>query len=300
MLIVGGGLSGLIAAHMWPRAKVVEAAQESDAETHRALLRFRSPVVGEVTGIPFKPVEVNKEIYYARRRVTPSIAMANRYALKVTGRLMPRSIWNLTPATRYVAPPDFVERLKSGLAFRVEYGTPYDFKQKSDEPIVSTVPLGVTLKALGYKTDMAFNRRSITVRRFKLRGSEVYQTIYYPTDDHTMYRASITGDILICEFIGPPSGAWTLDVISSFGLAGNEFLANEEGNETDQKYGKIVPVEERRRRAALLKLTTEHDIYSLGRFGTWRNILLDDIVKDVNVIDSLIISGSYATALKSL
>jgi hypothetical protein len=35
-------------------------------------------------------------------------------------------------------------------------------------------------------------------------------------------------------------------------------------------------------------LTEEHNIYSLGRFATWRQLLLDDLVKDIGVIEKLI------------
>lgn len=299
MLIIGAGLAGLVAAHMLPRAEVVEAAAASAREAHRALLRFRTPRVGEVTGVPFKAVRVAKEIFYNNRRVAPSIAMANRYALKVTGTLMPRSIWNLDPVTRYVAPHDFAERLETNLGGRITYGEHFDFKADAGCAVISTVPLGLTLKALGYAHSVEFKRLPIAVRRFKLSGADVYQTIYYPTTHHSLYRASITGDVLICEFVGEPEGPWAPDIIASFGLAGSAFLEHEDLDASRQRYGKILPIDERTRRAMLLKLTTQHDIYSLGRFGTWRNILLDDVVKDVGIIESLIISGHYASGLKS-
>ena len=59
MDIVGTGLSGLIAAHIWPNANVFELSP-SPIEQHKALLRFRSDVVSQVTGIEFKRVKVRK------------------------------------------------------------------------------------------------------------------------------------------------------------------------------------------------------------------------------------------------
>ena len=41
------------------------------------------------------------------------------------------------------------------------------------------------------------------------------------------------------------------------------------------------------------KMTVDHGVYSLGRFATWRNILLDDVVKDIDVIKSMMGQDKY-------
>lgn len=42
-----------------------------------------------------------------------------------------------------------------------------------------------------------------------------------------------------------------------------------------------------------------YGIYSLGRFATWRQILMDDVVKDVKVIEQLIEQrDNYSRRLK--
>jgi hypothetical protein len=60
-----------------------------------------------------------------------------------------------------------------------------------------------------------------------------------------------------------------------------------------QAYGKFVPIDEKLRKNLVLRLTTERGIYSLGRFATWRNLLLDDVVHDAAVIKALASSSEY-------
>jgi hypothetical protein len=42
----------------------------------------------------------------------------------------------------------------------------------------------------------------------------------------------------------------------------------------------------------LFRLTHEHNVFSLGRFATWRNILLDDVVDDIVQVKRLLKSSS--------
>jgi hypothetical protein len=55
-----------------------------------------------------------------------------------------------------------------------------------------------------------------------------------------------------------------------------------------QRFGKIAPIPERDRRQFILAMSDRNDIYSLGRYATWRNILLDDVVQDVKRVESFI------------
>ena len=104
--IVGAGLAGLIAAHAWPQATVLEAAPKPRAG-HRALLRFRSEAVGRLTGIEFRRVTVRKGIWADGAYQHPAIRWANLYAQKVVNRLAgDRSIWNLETSERFIAPED--------------------------------------------------------------------------------------------------------------------------------------------------------------------------------------------------
>jgi len=52
-----------------------------------------------------------------------------------------------------------------------------------------------------------------------------------------------------------------------------------------EKYGKIIPIMSSVRHALLLSISAQFGIYSLGRFATWRNILLDDVIHDAQRIE---------------
>jgi hypothetical protein len=62
---------------------------------------------------------------------------------------------------------------------------------------------------------------------------------------------------------------------------------------TIQPFGKIIDLPRRTREALLYELTREYNVFSLGRFATWRNILLDDVVNDIHVLDKLISASEY-------
>lgn len=294
--IVGAGLTGLLAACAWPRMPIMEAAAEPRA-SHHALLRFRTDAVSHLTGIAFRKVRVHKGIYSRGKFVAPNIGLANRYSLKLTGTLQgDRSIWNVEAADRYIAPHDFYEQLVDAVGSRIHWGTTVNLAEASPcrQAIVSTIPLPVTLQQLGAKTPHPFTRAPITVDRFKLPQSDVFQTVYFPNPDTPIYRASITGDLLIVESTAPPD---SFDPV----FEALEVLVARQIDTVKQEYGKIAPIaDDAARRALLFSLTRDHGIYSLGRFATWRNILLDDVVGDISVIKGMLRSDSYAHRLAEI
>lgn len=294
MIIIGAGLAGLIAAHAFPRGKIYEISP-GPAGMHKALLRFRSPVVGELTGIGFRPVTVRKGIMFGGKWHSPNIRLANLYSAKVIGRLIDRSVWDLDSVTRYIAPTDFYDRLIESVGDRIVWGIDHPMVCDTEEPIISTAPMPVTLEKMGIMIGMDFNRAPITVERFEVQNCEVFQTVYFPSQYHSMYRASITGDLLICEFIGEPSGDWKNELQFAFGMVQDRVPVGT----IKQSFGKISPINEQTRRSAIIKLTLNHNIFSLGRFATWRNILLDDVVHDIAVIKRLANASHYERKLEA-
>lgn len=297
--IVGAGLAGLIAAHHFVGAQVVEAAAEP-REMHKALLRFRSRAVEQMTGIKFKPVTVRKGIWHEHAFHQPNISLCNQYTQKCLRELVPdRSIWNLDPVERYIAPDDFYWRMLERLKGRVHFGEIVDLTQftPKNSVAISTAPLWASLSNNNISNDMIFKSAEIHVVRVKLEACELYQTVYFPAQRHNLYRASITGSTLILEFMGTPQGQWAGEVLAAFGLLEIDLTGAEK---VKQSYGKISPVDNLARRHAIAKLSQEHGVYSLGRFATWRNILLDDVVKDIHVIDSLLDSDHYAARKKNV
>lgn len=301
MIIVGAGLAGLITAHAFPRSAIFEAAPEPRM-AHRALLRFRSDAVARLTGIEFRRVQVRKGIYRDGQFREPTIGEANRYTMKCLGAFIgERSIWDLAPVTRYVAPPDFHEQLVMSVRSRVTYDTPIDLaaQVRQDRPVISTVPMDLTLSALGVDAPATFQRAGITVMRGNLPASDVFQTIYFTNPDIPLYRASITGDVVIAEFTDTPEtscGQWEVELMEAFHL----LRVPDWEERVHQRYGKIAPIDDGLRKSLVAKLTVDHGLYSVGRFATWRNILLDDVVQDVDVVKRLIKSSEYDRRIKSL
>jgi len=293
--IIGGGLAGMMAACHFKNAVVKEAGER--IEQHKALLRFRGEAVANLTGVKFKPVTVHKEINVRGESIhRPTIALANAYSKKVAGLYAGRSIWNLDTVTRYIAPEDLYDRLADRLERenRICWGagiTDVDVHTRGVK--INTAPLPVILKLCGYDlSQLEFQRSSISVERYRLpRGTDIYQTIYFPGEETNVFRASITGDLLIIESMQKIHNIHDiLQVTNAFGLSSSEF---EFIGAVDQKYGKIIDLDRGAREGLLYELTDDFGIFSLGRFATWRNILLDDVVKDIGVVERLIEASSY-------
>lgn len=295
--IVGAGLSGLLAAHAWPRASIFEASP-APSPGHRALLRFRGREVASLVGIDFREVTVRKGIWFEGAFVPPSIGVANAYAMKVLGRLSAeRSIWNIDPTTRYVAPESLYEQLIEAVGSRIRWREPFDFslgRGRPARPVVSTAPLPLVLSALDMEpsaADAEFHRAPIHVTRLRIPHADVFQTVYFPADDTSVYRASITGSLLIVESTEPLSLNDVFQVVVAMHLPPQV----DQLDETVQQFGKIAPLaNDAMRRRLLFDLSQRHNIYSLGRFATWRNVLLDDVVHDIAVIKRLIAGDAYA------
>jgi len=298
-VIVGAGLAGLIAAHAFPRMPVIEAGPER--EMHKALLRFRSDSVAKLTGIDFTKVRVRKGIWLDGRFQNPSIRAGNLYSRKCLGILQgDRSIWNMEPVDRFIAPDSFYAQLVEGAHSRIHWETPADYQGASERKVqlISTAPLPVALAALAIPHDLEFKRAGITVCRFHVPNCSAYQTIYFPGEEHCMYRASITGETLIVEFSEGNQGgaAWMEDLLQAFALPDGVELIEK----VSQSYGKIAPVDSTARKALIAKLTNDFGVYSLGRFATWRNLLLDDVVDDVAVVKRLLTASSYERRLAAM
>jgi len=293
-MIIGAGLTGLIAAHAFPRQQIIESSDEP-TDNHKALLRFRSSAVADLVGIPFKPVTVRKGIWMDDKWHSPQIDLANLYSRKVLGKIIDRSIWNLETVTRWIAPETFYEQLIENVNLRIAWGVDYAFSDINTAPIISTAPLYLSAFHTSIKTELPeFQRAPIEVLRFRITGDcRVYQTVYFPSLEHCLYRASITGNLLICEFAGSPyEGNWMVDVEKAFAIYDAEPIES-----TSQSFGKIAPIDEELRQQYIATLTREKNIFSLGRFATWRNILLDDVVHDISVIRRLITSNEYGRTL---
>ena len=314
-VIIGAGLAGLIAGHVFPMAKIVEARKSPHRE-HTALLRFRSNTVGEVVGVPFNEVTVHKGIYSCGKFVNPNIMVANLYSQKVVGRIEPRSILNVDCCKRFVAPDDMYSELEHKLSSRISYGYTISSDDLMDNYVkinddrvryISTMPMKLifdlvigTIPDRLYSNAPKFEYNGIRTVRWTIVGANAHQTIYYPDHSTPLYRASLVGDILTAECVAhagelpytqdatPPG---VIEIISeSFGISKND-LASE--HVSMQKYGKISDISDEWRTEFIRFLTEKYGVYSLGRFATWKPKLLDDVIKDAREVASLIRSQRF-------
>ncbi len=315
MKILGAGMGGCIAAILNGNAEVLEAS-ETPPTNHKAVLRFRTDQISKVTGIPFKRVRVHKGIFFNRQLVPEcNINLSNLYSQKVTGgKIVDRSIWNLDPVDRFVAPSNFHAIMLSMLGSRVKYGQDVigissneiilkDNKSiyRHEEPVISTIPMPELIGRLtSFGNDLSpeeFQMQPIVTVRMEIPNCNVNQTIYFPGPETPLYRATITGGTLILEFAAEGAmahvdlAATQAFVQLAFGFELPEFLW--EIAPVVQRYGKISPINESKRKQFMFEASRVFGIYSLGRFATWRNVLLDDVYKDVLVIRSMIEQSHY-------
>jgi len=292
VIIAGAGLAGLIAGNMFRNysPKIIEM-QSNLPNNHKAILRFRDQSVSNATGIEFKKVKVRKAIAYKGQwlnRSNPKVA--NLYSIKVTGKVQNRSCWNLQDVERYISPEDFISRIAKGLS--VDYGQSLHKSMFDGQPIISTIPMPAMMDIVEWKEKPEFPYRSIwsvwcTIEDYDIN---VNQTIYYPDLSEPYYRASLLGNKFILEYNKEPteSMADVITVLSKdFGI--DIKLSNDSDfNVKKQKYGKISAIDDDLRKEFLYYLTREYNVYSLGRFATWKQIILDDVVDDANKIIKLV------------
>jgi len=292
MDILGGGLAGCIAGVLNQKSVIYEAGPNKTS--HQALLRFRSPDIGEAVGIPFKKVTVYKGIWHNDKPVKLSPRYINLYSRKVSDKCSYRSITKLETEERWVAPSNFHDLLKEEIGDRIEYDctiTSDILSYNLNRPVISTLPINVLAKLLGKEINIDKNISKIKVSKFIVPDCDVYMTYYYTDPTVMVYRASITGDVLIIESMWDITASDLKVVSRSFGLTGmhlEQVLFNFE-----QPNGKLSKIDEQERRKFIYEATVENKIYSLGRFATWRNLVLDDVYKDALKIKSLINKDNY-------
>lgn len=301
MVIFGAGLSGLIAGVLNQNAQILEPF--ADNTSHQALLRFRSKQIGEAVGIPFKEIEVYKGIWdKGDQPISPHYII--KYSRKVTGTIAYRSIRNTDSELRWIAPLDFQEQLKEICKDRITYAADPDIMREfvaySTENVISTIPMLVLANMIPRASDVfpEFEKLEMTnptqpiyVNRFKIPGCNVYMTYYYPDLCISLYRASISKNMLIVESMFPLTDHELNIVNESLGISSVELY--HEVKDYKQMNGKINPIDEKVRRAFIHQTTIDLNVYSLGRFAVWKNLLLDDVYKDILRIKEFMNKDKY-------
>lgn len=285
MIILGAGLSGCIASLMIPGSKVYEPLKE--VKKHQGLLRFKNDSISKTLGIPFKKVKVYKGIRHNDKFVELSPHYITRYVRKVSQHLSHRSICNLETSERFIAPKDFHERLLNIVKPIYNYNW---FDNNPNMPMISTLPINILSVPLQLDIPV-LQYESINISRYKIPNCDMHMTYYFTGANTAVYRASIVEDELIIESTFDITKDDVTEVTNAFGLMGIKLESIIENYV--QVYGKITPWCDSERKTILYKLTKEHNIYSLGRFATWRNIQLDDVYKDILRIKEWVNKSDY-------
>ena len=331
-------LAGIMLANRGYQVEILD--EKPMKQTHFALLRFKTKDIEEETGIKCEEVEIKKAIYYHGQIYNESnIKFDNLYSQKVTGKIQRRSIGKLGIGKRYIPPVDFFDQLidkckKLGVEVRQ---TPYLDDICKDKlkiaPVISTLPMPKMHK-LVHQEEIKFDFEKVVVVEFAIPNCNVNQTIYYPSNSslrEPAYRISVVSNNIKCEISEETLKEFqtyddnfnatsfefqklleNLDsqIYNSFGIslpeqsvesAVQDCLVN--GVETvikEQKFGKISPLNEQLRHSIIYNLTKQYGIYSLGCFSCWRQIMLDDVVKDVKSIENLLKLENFLLKLENL
>jgi len=303
-------MAGLLAANMLRRHKpVVHEKSGNLPNNHSALLRFRNLSVSDATGIPFEKILVSKSVWDGDcHQNYCTISQANSYSQKVTGEVHRRSILNLEDETRYLAPSDFVLQMANSVSTHYNSDV-HPMEMDKDEPIISTIPMPTLMRMLGWpkeRTPKFQGQKKVHTIRAKIYGFpiSVHQTVYFPDYKSELFRATLQGNQLIIELTKVDDSEVWIDSVLDFVLSEVFGIVDCETSVPQLStipLGKIAPIPESTRKEFIVWASEEHNIYSLGRFATWRpGLLLDSLPNDIKTIEGLILSGNskYEQKLK--
>jgi hypothetical protein len=287
--IIGAGMAGLLAANILRRHHVTILEKQSELpNNHHAVLRFKSPEVGNLLGIPFKKVNMIKTYMPNMNVVADSLS----YSKKVTGKyLSNRSIVEGTvTAERYIAPVNLIEQMAQNVlvSLETEFNPLKKIKPNIQIPVISTIPMPALMAILEYEHDVNFDSRPGIVFTGRVLDCDAYCSVLFPGGE-PYSRATITGDQLMIEFPGMTEIPETMDIARAYWALGLSDSVVLDAEFKKQPYFKITEIPDAERKTFQRWATVHHGIYSLGRYATWRpKLLLDDLVKDIRTIEGWI------------
>lgn len=322
-LILGAGLAGTMAArvlsdhHPGKSLLVIDKRPTPDTKNHWALLRFRDLDAARALGIGVEEIEVEKAVYWrGSLHYSADIAMNNTYSLKTYGHIGRRSLKELGVAKRYLplsnpSPRDCqwgteINALRPGLVVAYSGETRTEIEYKT---CISTIPMDELLKSTAGLDDAYFlplrenlKKEPICVFRKKLKGirCDVNQTIYFPESRFSIYRATLEREEFIIEYMDTGDDAPIDELQEVIGCFGIPFTRTALGEISPddfhrQPYGKTIGIDDDLRRRIIYDLTDTYNLYSVGRFATWRPLRADQLVKDVQKVEKMIRQGLLTT-----
>lgn len=301
MAIIGAGISGIMAARYFSNYNPTLIEKNETLpflSQNHASIRVKSEEIGILLNIKLKKVQISKQIFFEHKLYNQaSITMKNLYSRKVTGEIGTRSIeFDDTNDIRYF----FGEQLTTwpGLDYRTNHkliaiiGNTLHFENKkciNYDICLSTIPMPEMFRI--FKKDNtagdAFKLQPIYVTELLLGiRSSAFQTIYFPELHLDAYRANLEENRLLIESLTELDDGELHLILSIFGLTNITIISKEVHR---QPFGKIIGISDSQRKGNMLYLTENHNIYSLGRYATWRNgVEIDDVMKDLKKIKNFI------------
>jgi hypothetical protein len=285
LVIVGAGLAGLLAGNMLARHRpTIYERQAELPNNHSAVLRFATSIIGDVLGIPFREVTMMK----ASASWMNPVADALNYSFKNLGQYRSdRSIVKgIVTEKRYIAPPDLVAIMADRLAAPITFDTDYTFNGEGRSPVISTIPMPILMSALNYERRPEFRFRSGRNVRAKVKECDAYCSLLVPHPESVVSRISLTGNELIVECTAKEEPDATTIIGIACELLGFRDKDVSDVTEYKQQYQKIMPISEAERKNFMHWATDRFNIFSLGRFATWRpSLQMDDLVNDIRKIE---------------
>jgi len=305
IVIIGAGISGAIAAGALSsyNPKIFDAAKKK-VQNHRAVMRLRDSSVCMYLGVGYRKVKVHKAISFeGKLKSAPNIKMNNLYSMKTNGTLSDRSISNLGSADRFIMTQPYsikdvaydkwlVGVSKNALSFA-------DGTTETFDACISTIPMPIMLIAagIGDASDL-FEYKNIFVYRGKLNiKSSINQTLYFPSDAFHIYRATIQSQDIIIESVSEINPEEIAGAMKCFGIKPPHYDISV-AKVYKQEMGKMLPINEHRRKWSIITLTDTFNIYSFGRFAIWKPIRTDHLVSDIENIKAMITDDSKYFAHK--
>jgi hypothetical protein len=311
MEIIGAGMAGLLAGGMIRDRKVtIHEAAGSLPNNHSAVLRFRTTAVGDALDISFRKVKMMKTVHSWRNPVADALA----YSVKTNGTATLRSATSAKGevSERFIAPGNLIDQMAKRINGEILFGRKITGEELGEMggPIVSTIPMPVMMKLTDYDEIPEFNYVHGYNINCTIQNAEAYVSVYVPDRKEVFNRISLTGDKLTIEVSLPHAHLEAIkntvalfqqkeSMMSDMIKRAVAYLGLDDARWYSpkinlQQYSKILPIDETARKKFIIWLTDEWNIYSLGRFATWRpGLLMDDVVNDVRVIRKIITDGHY-------
>jgi hypothetical protein len=252
---------------------------------HSAVLRFKTNRIGDILGVPFRQVEMKRCVIPWRNSVADHL----QYAYKTTGTYRSDRSIGSAEGPRFIAPPNLVELMAAGQV--ILYDSKINNIKDLNGPVISTMPMPALMKLLNYNQQVEFRYQHGVNLVTKVQHSDCYVSQYFPDPKIAFSRATITGDELIIEF--PGHETIDPDDLQHHVKHALYFLGIDRSHADDdaivirkQAYAKIEPIDNEIRRDFIYWATANHNVYSLGRFATWRpHLQMDDLIQDVHLIE---------------